>query len=321
MNEEQKRELEELQSRKELSGRIVSPGAERWLHLPINVLDHGFVRLVDYMGDDGAIVQAARVSYGAGTKKVSDDRGLIRYLMRHKHTTPYEMCEVKFHCKMPIFVARQWIRHRTANVNEASARYSILKDEFYFPELEAICLQSTNNRQGRGDQLDTTAAKGVRRNLEKHARSDYELYEMMLEAGVARELARTTLPLSTYTEWYWKVDLHNLLHFLRLRLDKHAQYEIRVFADAMATVVKDWVPLAWEAFEEYVLEAVTFSKSELLILSTLLRETEANPAYTAELLDNLGKRELDEFNQKLDKLKSLSHKQPMLEEAKTGTDA
>lgn len=235
------------------------------------VLDHGFVRVVDYMGDDFAIVQAARVSYGDGTKSVRDDEGLIRYLMRHQHTTPFEMCEIKLHVKMPIFVARQWIRHRMANINEISARYSILDKEFYVPEMEHIAVQSTDNKQGRDASLSGENAAIVQAYMKAGANNAFDDYaELIDDYDVARELARVGLPLSTYTQFYWKVDLHNLLNFLKLRMDSHAQYEIRAYASAIADFVVDWVPMAYKAFENYKLNAVTFSAHEMEILKSIL---------------------------------------------------
>ncbi len=240
--------------------RAVSPGMEKHLYVAHPVLDHGLVRVVDYMGDDAAITQAARVSYGRGTKAVSNDEGLIRYLMRHWHSTPFEMCEVKLHVKLPVFVARQWIRHRTANVNEYSARYSILDREFYIPAPEQLAAQSTVNSQGRGEVLQGPEAQRVLDLLRDDATRSYDHYEAMLsqtqpdgtpQQGLARELARMNLPANIYTQWYWKVDLHNLFHFLRLRADAHAQYEIRVYAEIICAIVKDWVPLAYAAFEDY----------------------------------------------------------------------
>ncbi|WP_424974095.1 FAD-dependent thymidylate synthase [Dinoroseobacter sp. S124A] len=243
--------------------RAVSPGMETHLYTPRPVLDHGFVRVVDYMGDDAAIVQAARVSYGAGTKKARDDSGLIRYLMRHWHSTPFEMCEIKLHVKLPVFVARQWIRHRTANVNEYSARYSVLDREFYIPAPEQLAAQSTINNQGRGATLQGEEAEQVLRLLKQDSMRAYDHYEEMLnqdgQQGLARELARMNLPANIYTQWYWKVDLHNLFHFLRLRADAHAQYEIRVYADAICEMVQDWVPAAYGAFEDYRMGAVQLS--------------------------------------------------------------
>lgn len=236
-------------------------------------LDRGFVRLVDCMGDDGAIVQAARVSYGKGTKSVRADRGLIRYLMQHQHTTPFEMVEFKFHCKMPIFVARQWIRHRTANVNEISGRYSVMEDHFWEPTAEDMRTQSATNRQASADAtIDTSRAAEMATLFRRDQRELYAHYQTALDAGVAREVARINLPLSLYTEWYWKIDLHNLLHFLALRMDAHAQPEIRVFAEAMSTFVKMRVPLTWDAFEEFRLGGAKFSQSELKILRTAIHE-------------------------------------------------
>jgi len=234
------------------------------------VLDHGMIRVVDYMGNDEAIVQAARVSYGAGTTTPSDDRSLIRYLMSHSHSTPFEMCEIKLHVKLPIFVARQWIRHRTANVNEYSARYSILDREFYFPAVGDIAKQSQTNKQGREEgmdlDLDDLSAEEIRAILMHDANRAYDSYEELVDEdgyGLARELARMNLPTNIYTQWYWKVDLHNLFHFLRLRADSHAQMEIRVYAEIICDIVRQWCPFAYEAFEDYVLNAVRFSAMEI----------------------------------------------------------
>jgi thymidylate synthase (FAD) len=254
--------------------RAVSEGMEAHLYRAHPVLDHGFIRVIDYMGDDAAIVQAARVSYGAGTKHVQNDEGLIRYLMRHWHSTPFEMCEVKLHVKLPVFVARQWIRHRTANVNEYSARYSILDREFYIPEPQHLAAQSTVNNQGRGEVLTGEESARVLEMLKSDANRSYDHYEAMLsqdgQQGLARELARMNLPANIYTQWYWKVDLHNLFHFLRLRADPHAQYEIRVYAEAIAACVKDWVPLAFGAFEDYRMGGVTLSAKAIAVLKRRL---------------------------------------------------
>jgi thymidylate synthase (FAD) len=254
--------------------RAVSEGMEAHLYRAHPVLDHGFIRVIDYMGDDAAIVQAARVSYGAGTKHVQNDEGLIRYLMRHWHSTPFEMCEVKLHVKLPVFVARQWIRHRTANVNEYSARYSILDREFYIPEPQHLAAQSTVNNQGRGETLSGPEAARVLETLKRDAAQCYDDYETMLsqdgQQGLARELARMNLPMNIYTQWYWKTDLHNLFHFLRLRADQHAQYEIRVYAEAIAACVKDWVPLAYSAFEDYRMGGVTLSTKAVEVLKRRL---------------------------------------------------
>jgi thymidylate synthase (FAD) len=276
------------------TARATVSAVEARLGVPITVLDHGFVRLVDYMGDDAAIVQAARVSYGAGTKSARDDAGLIRYLMRHWHSTPFEMCEIKLHVKLPVFVARQWIRHRTANVNEYSARYSILDREFYTPAVEHLAAQSSVNNQGRGAALPPEEAERVLRLLREDATRAYDHYEAMLstegQVGLARELARMTLPASVYTQWYWKTDLHNLFHFLRLRADPHAQYEIRVYAEAIAEIVRDWVPAAWAAFEDYRLGAVTFSRQGMECLRRML----AGEVVTQET-SNMSKGEWREF--------------------------
>ncbi len=250
--------------------RIIIEAAEALLDQEIKVLDKGFVRLVDYMGGDERIVQAARVSYGSGTKTYRQDRGLIHYLIRNWHTSPFEQVILTFHTKMPIFVARQWVRHRTARLNEISGRYSVMKDDFYVPEPQHVSFQSESNKQGRGDTIPLDEAMKIIEQMETEQRAAYASYEGMLEKGIARELARASLPISLYTEWYWQIDLHNLFHFLRLRLDPHAQYEIRVFAEAMATCAKAVAPLAYEAFEEHVMGAVTFSKAEAQALTRLM---------------------------------------------------
>ena len=265
----------------------------------VKVLDHGFVKLVDHMGDDSSIVQAARVSYGKGTKQVNEDRGLIRYLLRHAHTTPFEMVEFKFHVKMPIFVARQWVRHRTASINEVSGRYSEMKDEFFVPERNTITKQSTTNKQGGGVELvdvygDSQTTESAMMSEQEQAFRNYNDY---INAGMRKELARINLPLSIYTEFYWKIDLHNLMHFLRLRLDSHAQYEIRVFGEAMAQIVKEKCPLAWEAFEDYKLNVITLSAKEQEVLSIILQN---NGSWSEETFGN--KREFEEFKHKLNKL-------------------
>ena len=236
----------------------------------IKCLDKGFVRLVDSMGGDDAIVQAARVSYGQGTSKVSQDRGLIRYLMRHRHTTPFEMVEFKFHCKMPIFVARQWVRHRTANINEYSLRYSEARDEFYFPDPEHIQFQSALNKQGRSGEVPLELKQKVLDYFKEISERSFTMYQELNEAGIARELARSLLPVNIYTEWYWKNDLHNLLHFIGLRSDSHAQYEIRVYSDAMAVSVKAVAPFAWEAYQDYVVHGMRFSRIEQNLLEKQL---------------------------------------------------
>ena len=236
----------------------------------IKCLDKGFVRLVDSMGGDDAIVQAARVSYGQGTSKVSQDRGLIRYLMRHRHTTPFEMVEFKFHCKMPIFVARQWVRHRTANINEYSLRYSEARDEFYFPDPEHIQFQSALNKQGRSGEVPLELKQKVLDYFKEISERSFTMYQELNEAGIARELARSLLPVNIYTEWYWKNDLHNLLHFIGLRSDSHAQYEIRVYSDVMAKSVKAVAPFAWEAYQDYVVHGMRFSRIEQNLLEKQL---------------------------------------------------
>jgi thymidylate synthase (FAD) len=289
--------------------RPTVPALEVLLHQPIPVLDHGFVRVIDYMGDDGAIVQAARVSYGKGTKRVSEDAGLIRYLMRHRHSTPFEMCEIKYHVKLPIFVARQWIRHRTANVNEYSARYSVLDREYYVPAPEHLAAQSQTNRQGRGDVLSGDEAARVLDLLRSDAERCYEHYVELLNEndaglvldptrqGLARELARMNLTLNTYTQWYWKIDLHNLLHFLSLRADPHAQYEIRAYAEALMQTTKAWVPLTYQAFLDYRLGAATLSAQMLAVVRRMLAGEAMDQAGSglskrewAELMAMLGRR-------------------------------
>jgi len=279
LSPEQQAEVDAARAVPRQTLRAVSDGAEAHLYRAWPVLDHGFIRLVDYMGDDSAIVQAARVSYGAGTRHVQNDDGLIRYLMRHWHSTPFEMCEIKLHVKLPVFVARQWIRHRTANVNEYSARYSILDREFYIPAPEQLAAQSAVNNQGRGEVLSGAEAARVLEILKGDADRTYDHYEAMLaevqpdgtpQQGLARELARMNLPMNIYTQWYWKVDLHNLFHFLRLRADAHAQYEIRVYAEAICAVVRDWVPLAYGAFEDYRMGGVQLSAKAVAVLKRRL---------------------------------------------------
>jgi thymidylate synthase (FAD) len=272
---DQRAEIEAARATPRPTLRAVSEGMEAHLYRAHEVLDHGFIRVIDYMGDDAAIVQAARVSYGAGTKHVQNDEGLIRYLMRHWHSTPFEMCEIKLHVKLPVFVARQWIRHRTANVNEYSGRYSILDREFYIPQPEQLAAQSVVNNQGRGEVLTGAEAARVLEILKRDAAQCYDNYESMLsqdgQQGLARELARMNLPMNIYTQWYWKVDLHNLFHFLRLRADAHAQYEIRVYAEAIAACVRDWVPLAFAAFEDYRMGGATLSAKAISVLKRQLK--------------------------------------------------
>lgn len=282
VNKEQEAAIAAAKGEVHKTRRATVPALEEILFDAVPILDHGFVRVIDYMGDDNAIVQAARTSYGKGTKKTSEDKGLINYLMRHRHTTPFEMCEIKYHVKLPIFVARQWIRHRTANVNEYSARYSILDNEFYIPAAEQLAMQSSDNHQGRGDTLDADNAKRVLDLLREDAERSYEHYAEMLNEtedgnvidptreGLARELARMNLSLNFYTQWYWKTDLHNLLHFLSLRADPHAQYEIRVYADAMLDTVKRWVPYAYEAFVDHRLSGVQLSGKAIAVVKRML---------------------------------------------------
>jgi thymidylate synthase (FAD) len=282
---EQQQEIAAQQGATHQTRRATVPALEAILYEPLSVLDHGFVRVVDYMGDDAAIVQAARVSYGRGTRKVSEDQGLINYLMRHRHTTPFEMCEIKYHVKLPIFVARQWIRHRTANVNEYSARYSILDKEFYIPDPEHLAVQATTNRQGRGAALEGEAARRVLDLLRRDAEHAYAGYSELLnededasgsptdpgQPGLARELARINLSLGFYTQWYWKTDLHNLMHFLSLRADPHAQYEIRAYAEVMLETLARWVPMAHAAFLEYRMNAATISATGLTVIRRMIQ--------------------------------------------------
>ncbi|PZX18288.1 thymidylate synthase (FAD) [Palleronia aestuarii] len=296
LTHDQQAEIDETRAETRQTLRATSEGMEAHLYRAHPVLDHGFVRVIDYMGDDAAITQAARVSYGRGTKSVQNDEGLIRYLMRHWHSTPFEMCEVKLHVKLPVFVARQWIRHRTANVNEYSARYSILDREFYTPAPEQLAAQSKQNNQGRGTVLEGEEAARVLELLKSGADRAYDSYEAMLDQGdqqgLARELARMALPASIYTQWYWKVDLHNLFHFLRLRADPHAQYEIRVYAEAISACVADWVPLAWGAFEEYRLGGATLSASALDCVRRMLKGEEVT-----QETSGMSKREWGEFRE------------------------
>lgn len=311
MNEQQQDDINAARDVTSSTRRPTVPALEEILHQPMPVLDHGFIRLVDYMGDDAAVVQAARVSYGRGTRRLQEDRGLIRYLMRHWHTTPFEMCELKLHVKLPIFVARQWIRHRTANVNEYSARYSILDKEFYIPEAGDIAGQSTANKQGRTTLLGPEAAHQVRELLRDDSERAYRHYLWLLNegsedagagerpeelgsVGVSRELARIGLGLNTYTQWYWKTDLHNLLRFLRLRADPHAQYEIRAYAEAILSLVERWVPLTYEAFLEYQLGAFSLSATALEVVRRMI----GGEAVTAEN-SRLSQREWIELAERL----------------------
>ena len=308
LTSEQKKEIQEQQSQSHSTKRVTSPELEKVLYEAIPVLDHGFIRVIDYMGDDSSIVQSARVSYGKGTKKVSTDEGLIRYLMRHWHSTPFEMCEIKYHVKLPIFIARQWIRHRTANVNEYSARYSILDKEFYIPAKEQLSSQATNNRQGRGDLITGQQADEVLKILKDDAVRTYDNYEKMLnerfdgkiidekKSGLARELARMNLTLNSYTQWYWKTDLLNLMNFLFLRGDNHAQYEIRVYAEKMLETVKKWVPITHAAFLDYRVGAAHLSSKGLKIVKSLISGKKVGQEESG-----LSKREWNELMETLDR--------------------
>ena len=284
LKKKQLNEIQSLRSKPKKTLRITSSSLERILYKQFKVLDSGFIRVMDYMGDDTAIIQSARVSYGEGTKKVSNDKGLIRYLMKNWHTTPFEMCEIKLHIKLPIFIARQWIRHRTANVNEYSARYSILDKEFYIPKPQHMSSQSTTNKQGRGGNLSKKDTERFLKILKDDAERNYKHYEDMLnenqsgeiknddKTGLSRELARINLTLNTYTQWYWKIDLHNLLHFLYLRDDPHAQYEIQAYAEIILNkIVKKWVPYTYNAFKEFQLESYNLSKTAIEIIKKRLQ--------------------------------------------------
>ncbi len=283
---EQINEINYLTQQKNQTIRPVSAELEEILYQPFYALDHGFVRVIDYMGNDNSVVQAARVSYGSGTKKVSADIALINYLMAHKHTTPFEMCEIKLHIKLPIFIARQWVRHRTASINEYSARYSILEDEFYIPKTQHLSTQSTTNHQGRSEEIKLSSIEqqevlNILLNDSKHCYQNYlDLINQNTDGkqrnnnkqGLARELARMNLTLNCYTQWYWKINLHNLMHFLKLRTDKHAQYEIRVYADIILNIVKKWVPHSYNAFVNYQQNAKSFSQNSLAVLQKLLHK-------------------------------------------------
>ena len=283
LTKQQKQEILDQQSQNNVTKRVISLELEKILYEALPVLDHGFVRVVDYMGDDSSVVQSARVSYGKGTKKVSTESGLIKYLMRHRHSTPFEMCEIKYHVKLPIFIARQWIRHRTANVNEYSARYSILDKEFYMPSKDNLAAQSASNRQGRGDLINGKQAEDILNILKEDAERTYDNYELMLNErfdgttidknnkGLARELARMNLTLNTYTQWYWKTDLLNLLNFLSLRADNHAQYEIRAYADVMIESLKKWVPVTFDAFMDYRIGGMELSAKGKSVIQKLIK--------------------------------------------------
>ncbi len=300
------KELQELKQKPNKTARETSTELEKSLYDVIKVLDKGFVRVVDYMGTDSSIVQAARVSYGKGTKSVNDDTALIRYLMRNKHTTPFEMCEIKFHIKCPIFVARQWLRHRTASVNEYSARYSMMSSDFYIPHEDVLLAQSSTNKQGREEKLSGEELKYVKSLVEEHTNKSYQTYQSIMNQdqlgetlnednkGLTRELSRIVLPLNIYTEFYWKIDLHNLLHFLRLRAHSHAQYEIQEYAKAMLNLVKLWVPIAYQAFVDYAMNSANFSHEELKVLKAMLDGKDIKREDT-----KLSQREWQEFENKL----------------------
>jgi thymidylate synthase (FAD) len=308
LNHEQESEIVSLRNETHRTYRATVPALEEILYMPRRVLDHGFIRVIDYMGDDAAVVQAARVSYGRGTRRVSEDRGLINYLMRHRHTTPFEMCEIKYHIKLPIFVARQWIRHRTANVNEYSARFSILDNEFYLPAIENLAAQTKTNGQGRGEVLDSAEAQHVLHLLREDAERAYRSYAELLNVdpagmpidpsrrGLARELARMNLSLNFYTQWYWKIDLYNLMHFLELRADPHAQYEIRAYAETMLDTLARWVPMTHAAFLEYRVHAATISATGLEVIRRLVagenasqKDSGLSPREWRELMALLGR--------------------------------
>ena len=297
-------EIKNSQEQKSYTKRATVQALEAILYEPIKVLDHGFIRVIDYMGDDSAIVQSARVSYGKGTKMLNQDKGLINYLMRHYHTTPFEMCEIKLHVKLPIFIARQWIRHRTANVNEYSARYSILDKEFYLPDPKNIEIQSQSNKQGRDGILDSNQSKRVLDILREDSLRCYDNYMDLLnldeetgeikdanKEGIARELARMNLTLNYYTQWYWKIDLNNLLHFLRLRADSHAQYEIREYSNKILDIVSKWVPYTYDAFINYRKESVNLSKTGVEIIKKMIQGHSVS-----EENSGMSKREWNEFS-------------------------
>tara|TARA_B100000424_G_scaffold15083_1_gene11018 strand:+ start:33 stop:980 length:948 start_codon:yes stop_codon:yes gene_type:complete len=304
LTKNQTQEIKDLQSQSNKTKRVTAPRLEEILYEALPILDHGFIRVIDYMGNDNSIVQAARVSYGKGTKKVNTDSGLIKYLMRHWHSTPFEMCEIKYHVKLPIFIARQWIRHRTANVNEYSARYSILDKEFYLPSKENLAAQSSSNRQGRGEVITGDQAEKVLGLLKEDAERTYRNYEEMLnqkydgsiidekKIGLARELARMNLTLNTYTQWYWKTDLLNLMNFLRLRADHHAQYEIRAYADVMLDTLKRWVPITFDAFMDYRVGGTEVSSKGKEVIKKLISGEKISIEQT-----DLSKREWNELMQ------------------------
>lgn len=284
------------------TGRVVSEGLDSVLNQEFKALDKGFVRVVDYMGNDSSIVQAARVSYGKGTKTTQDDVALIRYLLKHKHTTPFEMCEIKLHIKAPIFIARQWLRHRTASVNEYSARYSIIEEEYYVPATENIRKQSSSNKQGRGEALSTAESQEIQNKMDQVTQNCFALYNEFIKIDdnnnelVAKELARSILPVNIYTQFYWKIDLHNLMHFLRLRCDSHAQYEIREYANIILDLLKLWLPSTYQAFLDYHINAINFSAQEMSMLHSMLSQVEV-----VDKLEGLSMREYNEFKNKINK--------------------
>ena len=284
---------------KNLGGKYKSESLEEILGKEFKALDHGFIRVVDYMGNDNSIVDAARVSYGRGNKSVKDDESLIRYLMKHKHTTPFEMCEIKLHVKLPIFVARQWMRHRTASINEYSARYSILDNEYYLPEEENMLPQSNINKQGRGDFLENWEKQNGIALIKESSEKSFENYFEMLnleenpnKKGISREIARITLPVNVYTQFYWKIDLHNFMHFIKLRVDKHAQLEIRKYAEILLEILKIWTPICYSAFVDYNLSAYSISKNGILLLVDILANNKKNLADYC-----LSKREIQEIEE------------------------
>jgi thymidylate synthase (FAD) len=308
LSEGQVAEIDALRANTNKTIRPVAEGIEKILYKVFPALDHGFIRVVDYMGDDQAVVQAARVSYGKGTTRVSEDRGLIRYLMRHRHSTPFEMCEIKLHVKLPMFIARQWIRHRTASINEYSARYSVLDKEFYIPDAKDLAVQSVSNRQGRGAVLSETDSNEALKMLKRDAEKCFDTYEYLLNEksngdiidknrdGLARELARINLTLNTYTQWYWKTNLHNLMNFIYLRADSHAQYEIRVYADIIYDIMKAWVPITAEAFSSYRSGSIELSTEAMKVIKLLIAGKNID-----QKSSGLSAREWNELMDSLDK--------------------
>ncbi len=284
--------------------RTSSPTLDEMLGWSLPVLDHGFIRVIDYMGDDDAIDEAARLSYGSGTKRTNEAKGLINYLMGHRHTSPFEMCELKLHIRLPIFVMRQWIRHRMANVNEYSARYSILSNEFYLPQLEDLQPQSQSNKQGRDGAMDDAKAVMVRDRIQAHSLQSYAFYEMLISEDIdlARELARMSLPVNFYTEMYWKIDLHNLFHFLMLRADSHAQKEIRLYAEMIEWIVSKWVPYAFDAYRVYRKGAISFSAHEALLIRTALAMSNLSDEEKPVWADKLSMREWKAFLHKINQI-------------------